>query len=103
MTYGRDVVRLVVNGSERTVAAPSGPTLLTRLRDDLGLAGAKYGCGEGRCGACTVLVDGAAVRACTFPVDAADGTAVTTVEGLPAERDGPADRPTAATRWPVAR
>ncbi len=88
MAYRRGVVHLVVNGSEHTVDAPSGRSLLTVLRDDLGLTGAKYGCGEGRCGACTVLLDGEPVRACVVDVDAVDGRAVTTVEGLPAERDG---------------
>jgi len=74
-------MRLTVNGVEHTVKVPSGPTLLDVLRDDLGLTGTKYGCGEGECGACTVLVDGAPVRACTQDAATVDGQ-VTTVEGL---------------------
>ena len=58
-------MRITVNGEDHTVEAPSGPTLLDVLRDDLHLTGTKYGCGEGQCGACTVLVDGAPTRACT--------------------------------------
>jgi isoquinoline 1-oxidoreductase len=78
--YGQCVARLIVNGGERTVAAGADLTLLDVLREQLGLTGAKYGCGEGECGACTVLLDGAAVRACQLPGDV-DGE-VTTVEGL---------------------
>jgi aerobic-type carbon monoxide dehydrogenase small subunit (CoxS/CutS family) len=55
---------LNVNGREHAVAAPAGASLLAVLRDELDLTGAKYGCGEGQCGACTVLVDGKAVRSC---------------------------------------
>jgi len=80
------MVRLNVNGSERAVAAPSGQSLLDLLRDDLRLTGTKYGCGGGQCGACTVLVDGAPVRACVVDVDKVDGRSVTTVEGLASER-----------------
>jgi aerobic-type carbon monoxide dehydrogenase small subunit (CoxS/CutS family) len=54
------------------------------LRDDLGLTGAKFGCGEGECGACTVLLDGKAIRSCVLPISAAAGHSVTTVEGLAA-------------------
>lgn len=60
--------------------------LLYVLRDELDLTGAKYGCGEGQCGACTVLLDGTPVRSCSTPVKAADGKKITTIEGL--ERDG---------------
>ena len=76
------MVRLIVNGSEFAVDVPSGRTLLDVLRDDLRLTGTKYGCGEGQCGACTVLVDQVAARACTLDVETLDGAAVTTVEGL---------------------
>jgi isoquinoline 1-oxidoreductase len=79
------VVRLIVNGAECTVERPSGPTLLDVLRDDLGLTGTKCGCGEGECGACTVLVGGVPTRACTQDV-ASVTDAVTTVEGLAADR-----------------
>ncbi len=81
-----DRVNLTVNGARRTVDAPAGVTLLDALRDQLDLTGAKYGCGEGQCGACTVLVDGKAVRSCVVPASSAAGKEVETVEGL--ERDG---------------
>src|SRR5207248_3660594 len=61
-------------------------SLLSVLRDDLDLTGSKYGCGEGRCGACTVVLDGRAVRSCVTQVGACAGKPVTTIEGL--ERDG---------------
>jgi nicotinate dehydrogenase subunit A len=74
--------RLVVNGT--ACKLPGGPrtTLLTALRNDLGLNGPKYGCGLGACGACTVLVDGVAARACTIPLAGVAGRSVTTLEGL---------------------
>lgn len=78
------MVRLTVNGRQHTIDVPSGPTLLDVLREDLRLTGAKYGCGEGECGACTVLVDGAPTHACVQDVAAVAGP-VTTVEGLAAD------------------
>src|SRR5690242_19831950 len=80
------VKELRVNGAGRRVDADPERSLLSVLRDDLDLTGAKYGCGEGRCGACTVLVDGQPVRSCLTRVGAIGGKAITTVEGL--ERDG---------------
>ena len=85
VTYCGFVVRVVVNGSEHAVESPSGPRLLDVLRDDLRLTGAKPGCGVGSCGACTVLLDGSAVRACTVPVGDLEGRSVTTVEALVAD------------------
>ena len=76
------MVQFIVNGSEFAVDVSSGRTLLEVLRDDLRLTGTLYGCGEGQCGACTVLVDQVAARACTLDVETLDGAAVTTVEGL---------------------
>ena len=73
---------LRVNGKRVRVETDRGAKLLEILRDQLGLTGAKYGCGEGRCGSCTVLLDGEAVRACTTPIAAAEGKELTTVEGL---------------------
>jgi aerobic-type carbon monoxide dehydrogenase small subunit (CoxS/CutS family) len=73
---------LVINGNPRTIQADPDTTLLTVLRDTLGLTGSKYGCGEGQCGACTVLLDGAARRACITPVSAAAQKRITTIEGL---------------------
>jgi len=86
-------LRLTVNGEERPVeAAPATPLLLV-LRNDLGLTGAKYGCGLGECGACAVLVDGRAVRSCTIPVARAAGRRVVTLEGLAAgDRPHPVQR-----------
>lgn len=79
-------MELLVNGVRRRVDADAGRSLLSVLRDDLELTGAKYGCGEGQCGACTVLIDGRAARACTVRVGAVAGKAITTIEGL--ERNG---------------
>ena len=76
---------LTVNG-ERRDATDGERNLLSYLRFDLGLTGTKYGCGEGLCGACTVLVDGQALRACLSTVGAVAGGAITTIEGL--ARDG---------------
>jgi aerobic-type carbon monoxide dehydrogenase small subunit (CoxS/CutS family) len=81
-------VRLTVNGTHEDVPADGLTTLLDVLREDLGLRGAKPGCGEGRCGACTVLVDGAPVVSCLYPAALAEGRDVRTVEGL-AQADGP--------------
>jgi aerobic-type carbon monoxide dehydrogenase small subunit (CoxS/CutS family) len=75
-------IPLLVNGTEHRVDAPADELLLTVLRDKLGLTGTKYGCGEGQCGACTVLVDGRAVRSCRLPLSAATQKKITTIEGL---------------------
>ncbi len=79
-------LELKVNGVPRPVEVDPRRTLLSVLRDDLDLTGAKYGCGEGECGACTVLLDGRAVRSCRVPVETAVGKEITTIEGL--EKDG---------------
>jgi aerobic carbon-monoxide dehydrogenase small subunit len=75
-------VSFTVNGVSKTVATEPERSLLEVLREDLGLTGAKYGCGEGRCGACTVLIDGNAVRSCVTPASAAAGKTIITIEGL---------------------
>ena len=77
-----EFIDLDVNGSTHRVNAGAQRSLLSVLRDDLDLTGAKYGCGEGQCGACTVLLDGAAVRSCITPVSAASGKRITTIEAL---------------------
>jgi aerobic-type carbon monoxide dehydrogenase small subunit (CoxS/CutS family) len=73
---------LRVNGATHEVQAEPTDTLLSVLRDDLGLTGSKYGCGEGQCGACTVLLDGQAVRSCVTRLPAAARKTITTIEGL---------------------
>ncbi|MGE5617167.1 MAG: (2Fe-2S)-binding protein [Bacillota bacterium] len=78
----RPVIRLRVNGIERETAADAQTPLLFVLRNDLGLKAARFGCGNEQCGACDVMLDGRAVAACTLPVSAAEGHAITTVEGL---------------------
>lgn len=74
-----------VNGESRSFDGDPGTPLLWYLRDEAGLTGTKYGCGQGICGACTIHLDGAAVRACVTTVEMADGKAVTTIEGLSAD------------------
>jgi len=76
------VTELTVNGTRRPVDADSDSPLLSVLRDRLDLTGTKYGCGEGQCGACTVLLDGQPVRSCIVPVRAAAGKLITTIEGI---------------------
>ncbi len=76
------VLTLAVNGKQRRVNAPPEETLLSVLRNRLALTGTKYGCGEGQCGACTVLLDGRPVRSCRTAVSEAAGKKITTIEGL---------------------
>jgi aerobic-type carbon monoxide dehydrogenase small subunit (CoxS/CutS family) len=76
------VEKLNVNGSVRTLDVDESVPLLSVLRDDLDLTGSKYGCGEGQCGACTVLVDSVARRSCILPVGAVRDKKITTIEGL---------------------
>ena len=75
-------VTLRVNGRAHDVDVAPEDTLLSILREDLGLTGSKFGCGEGQCGACTVLVDGQATRSCVTRVSAIAGKEITTIEGL---------------------
>jgi carbon-monoxide dehydrogenase small subunit len=75
-------IRFDVNGVEATVTTDPERRLLDVLREDLGLTGTKYGCGEGQCGACLVHLDGEPTRSCLVPVGDAAGTSVTTIEGL---------------------
>lgn len=77
---------LSVNGESLRVTALADESLLSVLRNRLDLTGTKYGCGEGQCGACTVLVNGQAARSCLTPVSAAQGAKIVTIEGL--ERNG---------------
>ncbi|HLG16112.1 MAG TPA: (2Fe-2S)-binding protein [Blastocatellia bacterium] len=80
------IIELHVNGTRRRVDVDSDRSLLSVLRDDLDLTGSKYGCGEGQCGACTVLIDGVPTRSCITQVSSLAGKQITTIEGL--ERNG---------------
>ena len=77
---------LNINGAQHSVDAPGEESLLFVLRNHLNLTGTKYGCGEGQCGACTVLIDGRATRSCQMHASAVSGRKITTIEGL--ESDG---------------
>ena len=79
-------IELEINGKRHSVNYPPDTPLLYVLRDELGLTGTKYGCGEGMCGACTVLIGGTARRSCQIPVNAVGARPITTIEGL--EKDG---------------
>lgn len=86
------MVTLNVNGTDRTFDGDPDMPLLWYLRDELALTGTKYGCGLGLCGACTVHVDGEAVRACQTPLSALVGRRVVTIEGLSADGTHPVQR-----------
>jgi len=82
-------IELKINGKLRAVQSDPSTPLLWVLRDELGLTGTKYACGLGICGACTVLVDGAALQSCITAISAVAGKAITTIEGLAAEPNHP--------------
>jgi isoquinoline 1-oxidoreductase alpha subunit len=75
-------ITITVNGQPRSIDVEPDMPLLWAIREGLGLTGTKFGCGIAACGACTVHIDGRAVRSCTFPVSRADGASLTTIEGL---------------------
>ena len=77
----------MINGRQRTVDVDPSKPLLWVIRENLGLTGTKFGCGIAQCGACTVQVDGEAIRSCITPVSSIEGKAVTTIEGLSKEND----------------
>jgi carbon-monoxide dehydrogenase small subunit len=89
------VIELTVNDEPREFLAPPGTTLLSALREQLGLTAAKRGCAQGTCGTCTVLLDGEPVMSCLVPVETIDGAAVQTLEGV-GESDGELDAVQAA-------
>lgn len=81
-----------VNGESRTFDGDQGTPLLWYLRDEIGLTGTKFGCGQGVCGACTIHVDGEAVRSCMTTIEMADGKSITTIEGLNPEGEHPVQK-----------
>ena len=93
-------VRLKINGVEHTLEIAPDTPLLWVLRDDLGLTGTKFGCGRALCGACTVHLDGRAVRSCSMPISAAENRHVTTIEGLSREADHAVQRAWLAEKVP---
>ncbi|MBU8536350.1 (2Fe-2S)-binding protein [Falsiroseomonas tokyonensis] len=82
------MIEITVNGAPRQVDVEADTPLLWVLRDTLGLTGTKYGCGVAQCGACTVLVDGTAMRSCQVPVDSVAGQRITTIEAVEADPVG---------------
>jgi isoquinoline 1-oxidoreductase alpha subunit len=85
-------VRIILNGEARELDCAPDTPLLWAIREHALLTGTKYGCGAGLCGACTVLVDGVAVRSCLSPVSEAEGKRVLTIEGLSSDRSHPVQR-----------
>lgn len=94
------MTRVKINGRWETVEADPATPLLWVLRDHLGLTGTKYGCGKAFCGACTVHIDGGAVRSCSFPLAAAAGRRITTIEGLSRDRSHPVQQAWIAEQVP---
>jgi isoquinoline 1-oxidoreductase subunit alpha len=76
------MARLIINGQTHDVEVEPDTPLLWVIRENVGLTGTKFGCGIAQCGACTVHIDGVATRSCSFPVSAAEGKEITTIEGL---------------------
>ena len=86
------MIKLTINGTEHTVEAESDTPLLWVLRDEVGLTGTKFGCGEGLCGACSVLLEGQLTRSCVLPVSAVAGKSIVTIEGLSPDKSHPVQR-----------
>ena len=86
------MVSITVNGERRQLDVEDETPLLWVLRDEIGLTGTKYGCGIAQCGACTVHVNGEAMRSCSVPIGTVDGAAITTIEGLSADSTHPVQR-----------
>lgn len=86
------MAKLMINGSPRDYSGDPDTPLLWFLRDEAGLTGTKYGCGIGACGACTIHLDGEAVRGCVTTVAMADGKTITTIEGLSADGEHPVQK-----------
>ncbi len=94
------MITITVNGQRHDVDAAPDTPLLWALRDHLGLTGTKFGCGAALCGACTVHIDGEAVRSCSMPLSAAAGHTITTIEGLSADRSHPLQKAWIAEQVP---
>jgi isoquinoline 1-oxidoreductase alpha subunit len=94
------MTRFTINGRAATVDADPDTPLLWVIREELGLTGTKYGCGIAACGACTVHVDGGAVRSCSFSLGDAQGRRITTIEGLSRDRSHPLQREWIANQVP---
>jgi len=94
------MIRLIVNGVTWDVDADPDTPLLWALRDHLGLTGTKFGCGVALCGACTVHVDGEAMRSCSVPLDSVAGKRITTIEGLSKNRSHPLQKAWIAEQVP---
>jgi isoquinoline 1-oxidoreductase alpha subunit len=94
------MISLNINGRSVEVDADAQTPLLWVIRDHLGMTGTKYGCGVAMCGACTVHIDGQAVRSCSFPVSAAAGKKITTIEGLSQNRSHPLQKAWIALQVP---
>ena len=96
-------VTLTVNGTRRTLDVPDDMPLLWALREVLDLKGPKFGCGIGQCGACTVHVNGNAVRSCVLPVSGVANVTIVTIEGLSADGTHPLAKPGDRGLWPEVR
>ncbi len=83
------LINLKINGEEKSLEVDGQTPLLWALRDHLEMTGTKFGCGIAQCGACTVMLDGAAARSCTIPVEAVEGVEITTIEGLSPDNSHP--------------
>jgi isoquinoline 1-oxidoreductase alpha subunit len=94
------MISFTINGRRATVDVDPDTPLLWVVREQLGLTGTKYGCGIAACGACTLHVDGAAVRSCSFPIAAANGRQITTIEGLAENRSHPLQKAWIAEQVP---
>jgi isoquinoline 1-oxidoreductase alpha subunit len=81
-------MELLINGIRHTIEVEPDTPLLWAIRDEVGLTGTKYGCGLAQCGACTVLIDGIAVRSCITPVDSVAGQSITTIEAIEQDEVG---------------
>ncbi len=83
------IINLTVNGEKKTIEVDPEMPLLWAIRENLGLTGTKFGCGIAQCGSCTVRIDGESVRSCTYPLSAAEGKSIVTIEGLSEDNDHP--------------